>query len=279
MPRKALTRRVRVEEREQAIIAAAREVFTRNGFDGAKVADIARAAGVAEGTVYIYFQNKSALLVAVLREFYEELTAKAAEGVAEIPGTFDRLEFLARHHLESVARAWHILALGSQQYRIVSDYGQTETYQFNRAYVAVFDQVIREGVARGDIREDVPLRLLGDIFYGGLEFASYTLRLRSKRFERLAAPVVADFIRILRTGMAAPAAVPDAAEDEALLSVAARLEQVATRLEQAAPESPQESERKAGMSLSGLTREPIPPARRQGKAGGMDPRVKPEDDG
>ena len=233
MTRRPPTRRVRVEEKEQAIIAAAREVFTANGFEGAKVADIARAAGVAEGTVYVYFENKNALLVAVLREFYQELTRKAAAGIEEIPGTFDRLEFLARHHLESVARVWHILALASFQYRVHNVYGQTETYQFNRAYVAVFDQVIREGVNRGEIREDVPLRLMSDIFYGGLEFASYTLRLRTKRMERLSAQVVADFVRILGQGMAAaPAAV---AGQEDLATITARLEQVAERLEQGAP--------------------------------------------
>lgn len=232
MARRPQTRRVRVEEKEQAIIAAAREVFTRHGFDGAKVADIARQAGVAEGTVYVYFENKNALLIAVLAEFYAELTAKAATGVQAIPDTFGRLEFLARNHLESLAPIWHVLARASYRHRISQAYGETETYQFNRSYVAVFDQVIREGMARGDIPEDLPLRLISDIFFGGLEFANYTLRLRSRRFDRQASQVVVDFMRILTHGMAAP---PSAVQAEAGLdSIAARLEAVAGRLEKTA---------------------------------------------
>lgn len=237
--RRPQTRRVRVEEKEQAIIAAARDVFTRNGFDGAKIADIARQAGVAEGTVYVYFENKNALLVAVLGTFYDELTRKAAEGIERIPQTYERLEFLARHHLESVARIWHILALATYQYRVYNDYGQTETYQYNRDYVAVFDQVIREGIARGDIRQDVPLRLMSDIFYGGLEFASYTMRLRTRRFDRMSGQVVADLVRILVTGMANSGdgeARP--AEGDRLENVAARLEAVASRLEGTADDEP-----------------------------------------
>ena len=228
------TRRQKVEEREQAIVKAAREVFGKHGFDKARIAEIAKRAGVAEGTVYLYFENKNALLLAVLGAFYERLTREAADGIQAIDGTAERLEFLARHHLESVAGEWQMLGLAITLYRFDTEYSKSETYQFNRTYVAVFDQVIREGIIRGDIRDDVALSLLRDIFYGSLEYAVRTLRLRRPPAETDIAPVARDFLRVLSAGFYAPVGKktpPPATNLKAWQSVAERLENAAARME------------------------------------------------
>ena len=232
---KTQTRRQRLEQKEHAIVAAARKMFLKHGFDGAKIAEIAKLAGVAEGTVYLYFENKNALLVAVLRAFYDVLTQDAVHGVEKFADTGARLEFLARHHLESVAREWQILTLATQQHCFSDDYKLTETYQFNRIYVAVFDQVIRDGINRGDIRDDVPLSLMRDIFYGGLEYAGRTARLRTKKVEQVSGQVVRDFLRILTTGVTPPTGARQRTDNaEPLSAIATRLERVTSRLEQTA---------------------------------------------
>lgn len=171
------TRRQKVEEKEQAIIAAARVIFHENGFEKAKIADIARSAGVAEGTVYTYFENKNALLFAVAVEFYDRLTRDAALGIKDISDTYRRLEFLARHHFERVSKEWQMLALAMLPDKVSDEYRKTEGYQLNRTYVEVFDTVIREGINRGEIRDDIPLSVLRDIFYGGLEYGARTMRI------------------------------------------------------------------------------------------------------
>ena len=53
----AVTRRERVEQKERAILEAAADAFVESGYDGARMADIAKRAGVAEGTVYLYFKT------------------------------------------------------------------------------------------------------------------------------------------------------------------------------------------------------------------------------
>ena len=70
---KGRTRRQRVEKKEGAIIAAARHIFTEKGFFKTTMAQIARKAGVANGTVYIYFENKEALARKVVEDFYARL--------------------------------------------------------------------------------------------------------------------------------------------------------------------------------------------------------------
>ncbi len=228
------TRRQRVEEKEFAIIAAARTVFVEHGFDKAKIAEIAKLAGVAEGTVYLYFENKQAVLLAVATDFYQRLTRDAADGIKPISGTIERLEFLARHHMERVANEWRMLSLAMTPFRFSAEYRQTEAYQLNRAYVEVFDQVIREGINRGEVRADVPISVMRDVFYGGLEYATRTLLLRPSLADAEMDQVVGHFMQILTagilTGQEAAAASPTPA-DKQLASVARRLERVAAKLE------------------------------------------------
>jgi len=224
------TRRQKVVEKEQSIIAATRTVFREHGSENVKISEIAKLAGLAEGTVYIYFKNKNALLLAVATDFYEDLTRDAAKGIKELAGTSDRLRFLARHHFERVADEWPMIALAMSPYQASNEYSNTEGYQLNRKYVEVFDQVIRESVNRGEIREELPLNIIRDIFYGGLEYAARTMRLRSTKTDLDKA--VDDFMLVFSSGIfrsGPPKGVASGSGD--MEAVVARLEKVAATLE------------------------------------------------
>lgn len=231
------TRRERVEEMEEAIVSAAQTVFAREGFEGARIAEIAKAAGVAEGTVYLYFRNKNALYAAVLRSYYARLTRAAAEGVEGLADTRERLDFLARHHLDHIARDWKMFALMAYHARFSDDYRGAETWELNRAYARVFDGVVREGVARGELRAELPLGAMRDAFYGGLEFACRSALIRREAPERIAETVPPAFLEHFLAGAAAPRVAPGS-EEGRLDAVAARLERVAARLERTAEEKP-----------------------------------------
>ena len=224
MSKQAQTRRERLEAREEAILESAREVFLENGFDGAKMSEIAGRAGVAEGTVYLYFKNKNALLEAVVEQFYEGLTDAAEKGVGKIPGTLERLEFLAHHHLRRCLDNWQILDLMIGLYRVKSEY-RGRGYELNKAYVAVFDGVFREGVARADLRDDLPLWVVRDLFYGTLEYAARTLVIRGRAKKDLDVAVQST-LDILRRGIAVRMQAPGTSE----------LEEITQRLERAVSE-------------------------------------------
>ncbi|MEL7449891.1 MAG: TetR/AcrR family transcriptional regulator [Pseudomonadota bacterium] len=216
-----------MEEREENILDAAHAVFAENGFDGAKMAAIARHADVAEGTVYLYFKNKNALLEAVIARFYARLTEGAQRGVTGTDGTFERLNFLARYHVEQCMAEWHILELMIGLYRRMQDY-EDRGYTFNKAYVAVFDQVFREGVARGELRGEVPLSIARDAFYGALEYSVRTMMLRGggkTRARRAASRAIDLFCH----GVSAHNAQAEVSGD--IEAVTRRLEAVARKLE------------------------------------------------
>lgn len=215
MPAKpAQTRRERLEAREEAILEAARSVFLENGFDGARMSEIAARAGVAEGTVYLYFKNKNALLEAVVEQFYAALTEGAEKGVARAGATFERLEFLARHHLQRCLDNWKILDLMIGLYRVRSEY-RGLGYELNKTYVAVFDGVFREGVSRGDLRDDLPPWIARDLFYGTLEYAARTLVIRG-RARKDVDVVVQSTLDVLRRGITIREQATDEPELEAI---------------------------------------------------------------
>lgn len=177
------TRRERLETKESAIVRAAYDMFLDKGFAKSTISDIARLAGVAEGTVYLYFNNKEALASAVIASFYESLTEAAEKGVAKIDGTREKLQFLADHHLISVLKERRILELPSVTERHVKVDDNGALYTMNKRYVAIFDSVVRDGVWRGDIAEGYSPWVLRDIFYGGLEYAMRTILLTRRQQE------------------------------------------------------------------------------------------------
>lgn len=212
----ATTRRAKVEAREDAIIAVARELFNTKGFAKTTMAEIARESGVADGTVYIYFKNKEAVARAALADFYADLTESAQNGVDALSTPQERIAFLAKHHLESVTEHWRLLELLPLDLK-VDAYEGSALYALNKAYVAVFDRVAKDGRAQGVIRNDLTPWIMRDIFFGAMEHGARSM-VFSKKLESLER-VAEDLVTLL-------CVIPKGEGD-----VTSRLEQVASRLE------------------------------------------------
>src|SRR5436190_20838601 len=89
-----------ITDKSEAILRAAIQVFAGNGYFNSKVADIAAAAGIADGTVYLYFKSKDEILHSIFDRAMEEFIA---EGKRELEGLTDpdqRLSRIAELHLE-----------------------------------------------------------------------------------------------------------------------------------------------------------------------------------
>ena len=216
------TRRQKVEDREQSILSAARDMFNENGYAGTTIADIARRSGVADGTVYLYFKNKEALARAVLAYFYTELTESAQAGVDRLSTTRERLEFLAMHHMAQVIRHRRLLEILSMHDLPMDHYQGSELYKMNKAYTAVFDRVAKDGVSQGHMRKTAAPWVMRDIFFGAMDYASRTIIMFRK----------AEDIEVFVGDLMALLLDNSAPKDNADLT--GRLEAAATRLELAA---------------------------------------------
>lgn len=227
----AKTRRQRVEDRESAILSAARDMFNAKGYDKTTISRIAKESGVADGTVYLYFKNKEALSRGVLAQFYHDLTETAQRGVDKRDNPKSRLRFLAKHHLTEIIKNRRLLEALPQHDLAIDNYEGSDLYKMNRSYVAVFDRVAKDGLAQGLIHPDLTPWVLRDMFFGAMDYASRTILIKGKRED--AQIFIDGMIAMLTQGHSVKTAVRTPENDafERLNAITERLEHATQALE------------------------------------------------
>ena len=96
--------RPKAADKRRRILEAAVGVFARKGYFAARVSDIAKRAGVADGTIYLYFRNKEDILVRLFDEVMSEHVEEAREAVRALPSAPGRLRAIAERHLAVLGR-------------------------------------------------------------------------------------------------------------------------------------------------------------------------------
>ena len=189
-----------MEAKESSILDAAEAIFAQVGFDGAKVSEIARAASVAEGTVYLYYKNKQDLLAGVVGRFWTQLTLGAEAAIEPDTTTREQLAQLGGYHLNSILDQFEVVSL---TYRARPQ--QEQDLDQVREYVRVFDRIMQRGVDRGELPKDTPIGQLRDVFFGTLEFSARTLKLRDLPYDHT---VVTNLLAIMVNSPNAAARAP-----------------------------------------------------------------------
>ena len=177
----ANTQRQRLEAREEAILIAATTLFGESGVDGARMAEIAKRAAVAEGTIYLYYKTKLDLLEAVVDRFWRELTAGARQAITPSETVSTQLRELATYHLTSLIDDFKIVDITSRARQWHSKPSR-ELPQI-REYVRVFDDIIQRGINSGELEASTPIWQIRDVFYGTLEHSARTLVIRNQRID------------------------------------------------------------------------------------------------
>src|ERR671913_1849863 len=132
-------------DKREAILKAATQVFARNGFFQSKVADMARAAGVAAGTVYLYFRSKDDLLVSLFERTMREVIADVGAALERVTDPSDRLTQIARLHLERLGRDRDLAIVFQVELRQSTKFME----RFSSTYLRDYIGLIRETIAAG----------------------------------------------------------------------------------------------------------------------------------
>lgn len=222
------------ERRVSDILAAAHAVFRARGYANAAVSEIAAGAQVVEGTIYKYFENKQALLVHVLQGWYEGVLADYARELPGIRGPRARMRYIIWRHLRAVKEDPQLARLMFLEVRAHDDYPRTALYRLNQRYTELLTQVLAEGMAAGELRADLPARVVRDLVYGGIEHLTWRYVSGHGRLDLERR--TDDVLRVIWDGIAAPQAAQAAPGIGALdpstwRRQLLRLERVADRLE------------------------------------------------
>ena len=137
------------EQQRERIVAAAHALIAKGGYRAASVAAVARKARVATGSVYRHFPSKADLFAEVFRRASQrevDAMARAAEGNGPVPQRLAAgVELWARRALKGRRLAWALLA------EPVDPAVEAERLVFRRAYAAVFEEIVGNGVASGEL--------------------------------------------------------------------------------------------------------------------------------
>jgi TetR/AcrR family fatty acid metabolism transcriptional regulator len=189
--------RARTEDKRRRILDAAIQVFARKGYFAARVSDVAKRAGVADGTIYLYIRGKEDLLVRLFDEVMSEHVLQAREATSALPSAPARLLAVARRHLAVLGGNRDLAAVFQVELRQSTRFMERFTASWLRDYFALLDEILEQGQHEGSLRKDVNRRLAAKILFGALDetVTSWLLADRQYPLEDLAAPVVDLFLR------------------------------------------------------------------------------------
>ncbi len=157
-------------EKRARILAAALKAFAKNGFYNTRVSEIASEAGVADGTIYLYFKNKDDLLISLFEDRMEWIIERLSAELEAVEGdVLERLRtFIHLHFRLAVERrdlAEFITVELRQSAKFVKEY---ENPRF-ADYLKMLHSLIEEGQSRGVLRADLDSRLVTRALFGALD--------------------------------------------------------------------------------------------------------------
>lgn len=156
-------------ERYDAILRAAISTFARKGFFNAKVADVAREAGVADGTVYLYFKNKDHILVSIFESIMDEAIAQGRDVVGKIDDPREKLRRIAELHLDRMGSDRDLAIVFQVELRSSMKFMEQFSATRVSEYLDLIRSVISEGQRRGLFRASIDANVASKVFFGALD--------------------------------------------------------------------------------------------------------------
>ena len=156
-------------DKHDKIIRAAVKVFAKKGFFSARISDIAKAAKVADGTIYLYFNNKFDILISVFDEEIGKFISQTKKLVDEAEDPRQKILIFAAKHLsmakENKSLAEIIQMELRQSHKLIKEYRKTIFSE----YVDIISAIIRQGQEKGIFRKDIKPGIAKRAFFGALD--------------------------------------------------------------------------------------------------------------
>lgn len=187
--------RVNIPDKREAILRAATAVFAEKGYFNSKVADIAKAAGVADGTVYLYFKNKDDVLHSIFDRAMDEFISEGRRELASIEKPEDRLRRIAELHLERLGADRDMAIVFQVELRGSIKFMQEFSAAGFAEYLDIIRATIEDGQKSGVFRADLKPIVCAKMLYGALDemVTNWILSNRSYPLEPMAGEVLKVF--------------------------------------------------------------------------------------
>jgi TetR/AcrR family transcriptional regulator, fatty acid metabolism regulator protein len=153
----------------QRILDAAIEVIAEHGFFHSRVSEIADRAGVADGTIYLYFKNKDELLMAAIDSAFHRFIQSARSALEHMPEPREKLRRIAYLHLDGLGRNRELAIVFQTELRHSLKFLGQFSHNLLVEYFDLIKSVIREGQETGVFRTDISITMAAHCFFGSLD--------------------------------------------------------------------------------------------------------------
>ena len=185
-----------VSDKRKAILRAATNVFARKGFFNSKVSDIAAEAGIADGTVYLYFKSKDEILRSIFDRAMADFIAEGKRELETIDDAVEKLRRIAEMHLERLGSDRNLAIVFQVELRGSTKFMQEFSAAGFAEYLDIIKRTVEEGQKNGILRADIKSITCAKILYGALDemVTNWILSPRSYPLAPMAAEVMKIFL-------------------------------------------------------------------------------------
>ena len=182
--------------KREAILRAATRVFARNGYFNSKVADIAREADVADGTVYLYFKSKEEILHSIFDQNMAEAIAAGRVLIDQLRDPGEKLRRIAMLHLERLGADRDLAVVFQVELRGSTKFMREFSAAGFAEYLGLLRKTFEEGQRSGVFRKDLNAKLVSKILFGALDemATNWIISKRNYKLEPMAAVVMDVFL-------------------------------------------------------------------------------------
>lgn len=162
------------KQRLDAIVASAQKVFCASGFEKGSIENIAKVAGIAEGTIYRYFESKRSLLEEVVRRHYDLFFDDIQKSLASIESPSNRLRYLIHRTLLLILEDRGMCRLRTLYRLLENNELPSLTRNQNLRMADMMAHEIKSGMKDGSFRSDTSPSIVCYMIGGALELTEFS---------------------------------------------------------------------------------------------------------
>ncbi|TQR43556.1 TetR/AcrR family transcriptional regulator [Paenibacillus popilliae] len=157
------------KEKYSQILEAAVKVFAEHGFHRSQVSKIAKAAGVADGTIYLYFKRKEDILISLFQEKLGELIAKFHASLEETTGAKEALRNVCKIHFSEFESNPDLAFVTQIELRQSSLELRKEIGKIIKPYIVLIERILMQGIEEKVFRADLDVKLTRLLIFGSMD--------------------------------------------------------------------------------------------------------------
>ncbi|OEU67671.1 MAG: TetR family transcriptional regulator [Desulfobacterales bacterium PC51MH44] len=159
----------KINDKYHRILEAAVKVFAEKGFFQSTISQIAREAGVADGTIYLYFKNKDDILIQFFSYKTKQVFTRFREEVDKADNTIDKLRNLIRRHLKEFQNDRNVAVVYQAETHQINRLAEEQIKEMSKLYLDIVSEIVEQGQEEGVIRKDLYLGLVKRFILGAVD--------------------------------------------------------------------------------------------------------------